>query len=232
MSDLSVTVHAPELVLVPAGTWTIGCDGSRDDEAPARRVTLPAFRAAVAPVTNVEYRRFTDATGHDAPPFLDQPELAHDDRPVVGVSWFDATAYVEWLSSELNVAFRLPTEAEREVASRGGLDRMSWPWGEDDPEQLDRLSNIAARKEPHVPGEACANAYGLRCMADNVHEWCSNWYAVEPVDEPQGPGTGTRRASRGGSWRHHCKFTRVSARSSLPPEMRYSDYGFRVYANA
>jgi formylglycine-generating enzyme required for sulfatase activity len=73
-------------------------------------------------------------------------------------------------------------------------------------------------------------------MADNVHEWCSDWYdpeyyAVAPADQPSGPPAGARRASRGGSWRHQVKLTRLSARSSLDPSFRYNDYGFRVYAD-
>jgi formylglycine-generating enzyme required for sulfatase activity len=85
--------------------------------------------------------------------------------------------------------------------------------------------------------EACGNGYGLLCMADNVHEWCSDWYGPRyyeesPTESPAGPECGTRRASRGGAWRHREKVTRVSARSSIPPEYAYSDYGFRVYSDA
>jgi formylglycine-generating enzyme required for sulfatase activity len=70
-------------------------------------------------------------------------------------------------------------------------------------------------------------------MCDNVHEWCSDWYApdyyaVSPERNPRGPETGVRRASRGGSWRHHIKMSRCAARSSIPPEFKYADYGFRV----
>jgi formylglycine-generating enzyme required for sulfatase activity len=69
-------------------------------------------------------------------------------------------------------------------------------------------------------------------MSENVHEWCSDWYDERyylnsPLRNPQGPAMGTRRSSRGGSWRHQIKITRVGARSSIPPEFKYSDYGFR-----
>jgi formylglycine-generating enzyme required for sulfatase activity len=70
-------------------------------------------------------------------------------------------------------------------------------------------------------------------MCENVHEWCSDWfdaryYAQSPDRNPRGPESGTRRASRGGSWRHHIKISRCAARSSIPPEFQYADYGFRV----
>lgn len=77
------------------------------------------------------------------------------------------------------------------------------------------------------------NGYGLFDMCENVHEWCSDWYdpgyyLVSPRENPLGPENGVRKASRGGAWRHHIKIARCAARSSIPPEFRYADYGFRV----
>jgi sulfatase modifying factor 1 len=220
--------NAPSLVTLPAGRWRLGSSDGLPDEAPVRFVELPAFRAAIAPVSNAEFHRFQLATGHGVLPFQEDDVLSPPGQPVVGVNWFDAAAYLEWLSLDYGLALRLPSEDEREVAARGGLDGQPWPWGEREPEDRPELAEIAGLSRPHEPSAACANAHGLRCMADNVHEWCADWYGPEHGQ----PSAQTRRSSRGGSWRHHRKFTRVSARSSLPPERRYSDYGFRVFADA
>jgi formylglycine-generating enzyme required for sulfatase activity len=82
-------------------------------------------------------------------------------------------------------------------------------------------------------GRGAPNLYGIYDLCENVHEWCADWYktdyyAQSPARNPSGPATGERRASRGGSWRHHIKVSRVAARSSIPPAFQYADYGFRV----
>jgi formylglycine-generating enzyme required for sulfatase activity len=227
----------PQLVAVPAGDFLMGNDHGRADERPAHQVEVEPFRAAVSPVTNAEYAAFVEARGHEPARFLGDDRFCEPRQPVVGVSWFDAFAYCEWLAAETGVAFRLPTEAEREYAALGGLEGIDWPWGNEAPEAVEKLQGIVPLERPHVPGPECANGYGLRCMADNVHEWCGDWYdsgyyGVSPLRSPRGPDTGKRRASRGGSWRHQVKFNRISARSSLDPSFRYNDYGFRVYADA
>ena len=227
----------PVLVELAGGEFLMGSDGHRPDERPAHAVRLRPFRAAERPVTNREYRLFVEATTAAAPRFWDEPDFSAPEQPVVGVSWLDAIAYAEWLSREIEIALRLPSEAEREFAARGGREGASWPWGDADPAALEALAAVAAIRAPHEPRDACRNAYGLYCLAENVHEWCADWYdrgyyARARADDPKGPPNGERRASRGGSWRHRVAFTRVSARSSLDPSFRYNDYGFRLFADA
>ena len=226
-----------DLISLPGGSFLMGADDRRRDECPAHLVRVPPFRAAARPVSNEQYQRFVDDAERSPPPFWRESRFRVGGAPVVGVSWFDAVAYCEWLSEQVGVRCRLPTEAEREYAARGGIDSADWPQPEPDWADQRVRATVASAEAPHVPLDVCRNGFGLLCMADNVHEWCSDWYdrayyQRSPTQSPSGPDVGVRRASRGGSWRHRIKFTRVSARSSLSPGYRYNDYGFRVYADA
>jgi formylglycine-generating enzyme required for sulfatase activity len=219
-----------ELVEIPAGSFRMGSDGGAPDERPVHEVALAAFAIAVVPVTNAEYRRFVAATAHREPPTWGDERFVDAAQPVVAVSWFDAAAYCTWLAEVSGRACRLPSEAERERAATGGIDGIRYPWGEHE------LANGATAPALPRAGLGTANAFGLHNMGDLVHEWCSDWYdagyyAISPRQDPRGPSQGTRRSSRGGSWRHRAPFTRCAARSSLAPHLTYADYGFRVAAD-
>jgi formylglycine-generating enzyme required for sulfatase activity len=186
---------------------------------------------ACATVTRSEYTEFLAETRHIEPAGWRDPNLSSPDQPVVGVNWFDAVSYCEWLSRALGEACRLPAEADWEKACRGGLEFCEYAWGNDPPESLEYFRG--EWKAPRPAGRFPSNGYGLMNMGDNVHEWCLDWYGedyyhVSPERNPRGPETGTRRVSRGGSWRHQIKASRAAHRSSLPPEYRYTDYGFRI----
>lgn len=215
----------------------MGSARGRRDEQPTRIVTLSAFRAARTPVSNTDFDEFVRATGRRVSQFRDDARFSAGAQPAVGVSWHDAVDYCEWLTVECAVRRRLPTEAEREFASLGGLSGTDWPWGSEPPEERASLATIAELDQPHEPTAACANGFGLLCMAENVHEWCGDWYErdayqISHDESPGGPASGRRKVSRGGSWRHSVKFTRLSARASLAPSFGYNDFGFRVYADA
>lgn len=220
----------PGFVGVPAGDFLMGSETGQDDERPVHRVHVDAFEMSVYPVTRGEYARFLKATGHQAPRDWTDSALAGDDRPVVGVSWHDAVAYCGWCGGRGDE--RLPTEAEWERAARGGLEGAAFPWGHDIPSWVPNGGRGPLTGPwPVTLGEP--NAFGLHGISANVHEWCADWhdrgyYAVSPERNPKGPGSGLRRASRGGSWRHAVTISRCAARSKIDPSFRYTDYGFRT----
>ena len=228
--------RATVLVPLSGGTFRMGAF-VRADEQPIREVKVAPFAVAFTPVSNAEYRTFLEATGHEPPRFWDAERFNEAARPVVGVNWFDANDYCEWLSDLLARRCRLPTEAEREFAALGGLeDGRAYPWGEEPWCEGEFAFGAEGADRPLVIGTTEPNGYGLYHVAENVHEWCSDWYAPDAyasgeTDNPRGPAEGQRRASRGGSWRHRMKVSRIASRSSLAPDRRYNDYGFRVYAD-
>ena len=226
------TVVEPVLVAIPAGWFWMGSETGQDNERPVHRVWIDAFQLAAQQVTNTEYAHFLRATASIPPPFWDDLHFNHPEQPVVGVSWHEAQAYCDWLATSIGRACRLPTEAEWERAARGGAEGALFPWG-DAPH--DSLPDYAHRWQtgPEPVGKSSPNAYGLFDICANVHEWCGDWYdpnyySVSARRNPRGPETGERRASRGGAWRHHIKVSRCAARSSIPPQFQYADYGFRV----
>jgi formylglycine-generating enzyme required for sulfatase activity len=178
---------------------------------PEERGTV-AFFLARTPVTNAEYAPAIDDGVVPVPPWWGDPDFHGPRRPVVGVSWEDASAYCAWLTGTAGGRWRLPTEAEWERAASGGLVRPRTPWGETVPAGEIPEGPLAG---PWETGWGRPNPYGLCDMGTVVHEWCADW---------RSPG---RRASRGGSWRHAIRWSSPWASSSLPPTFRYSDYGFR-----
>ena len=220
------------MACVPEGWFDMGHASGLDCERPVHRVWVDAFELACCQVTNADYERFLHARNFAPPPFWQDTNFNHPQQPVVAISWLEAERYCQWLSEVSGRRYRLPTEAEWERAARGGVESRLFPWGDDPPQSLPNYGQ-RWKNGPEPVGCSTPNAFGLHDICQNVHEWCNDWYdpgyyEVSADRNPQGPDTGERRASRGGSWRHHIKATRCAARSSIPPEFRYADYGFRV----
>jgi formylglycine-generating enzyme required for sulfatase activity len=220
----------PEVVDVPGGCFSMGSTTGRPDEVPVHDVDVRPFALSRTPVTNAMYAPFLATERAAPPPWWTHPAFAAPQQPVVGVTWFEAVAFTEWLSERTGGRWRLPTEAEWERAARGGLPGAATAWGEALPPGEVPDCALAG---PWPVGRGMRNGFGLLDAGTVVHEWCLDWYredfyAVSPAVEPCGPEEGERRSSRGGSWRHLVRWSSPAARSSLPPGFRYADYGFRV----
>jgi formylglycine-generating enzyme required for sulfatase activity len=275
-SDSIVSAIPAGMVMIKETEFMCGDifgDGN-PNEKPVHRVRVASFLIGHCEVTNREYLAFVKATGGHLPEWMNPdskyhyqtgtddfykklgPALYNLDHPVVGVSWQDAVTYCEWLSKKGSIKYRLPTEAEWELAARGGNNAIKYSWGNDAP-KLVRGGNVGdeALKAifPNWPviwrayndsyaytapvGKFGANGLGIYDMTGNVLEWCSDWYdenyyQKQEWDRPTGPPQGTERVIRGGSWSDTPAKLRLSYRRGAPPTFRSNNLGFRVAASA
>ena len=247
---MSRAMAEPEMCFIPAGTFTMGSDDDMPNETPAHEIYLDAYYIGKTEVTNAAYYQFWrtaggDASGHtpisygDA--FGEWPDIAKSkpNYPVVGVSWHDAVAYAAWVGK------RLPTEAEWEKAARS-TDARPWPWGDTFSQRLKnkmRHANVAHAEDGfqhlapvgHYP--TGASPYGALDMAGNVWEWTADWYSDtyyhrSEERNPAGPGIGSRRVVRGGSWLNPSNLSRCSTRIGQYPNIGTSFIGFRLARDA
>lgn len=231
------------MILIPAGSFTMGSNEGLPNERPEHTVTLDAYFIDQYEVTMALYRNFLDSGKHDAPPtWDDEAATTVGDRPAVGMKWADADAYCK------SSGKRLPTEAEWEKAARG-TDGRRYPWGHMQPfvdianynrglwvsEAITLVavtSGLEGMSVRHGLKEGGKSPYGLSHMAGNAAEWVADWYEREyyqksPEKNPTGPSQGDKRVLRGGSWADLPAALRVTARFSAEPEFEDRTIGFR-----
>jgi sulfatase modifying factor 1 len=249
------------------------------DELPPHQVTITKpFYMQTREVTNGQFAEFVKATGYRTTaeergrgwsyhqgkwhpvPGADWrhpvgPASSIDgrgDHPVVQVSWLDAMAFIRWLSQKESKPYGLPTEAQWEYASRGGLSGTLYSWGKDMPPKKkvanmpdESYARLVGPNHHHVKGHDDgfgdtapvgsfpANGFGLYDMIGNVWEWCADWYeagyyAHSPAQDPTGPKQGVHRVLRGGSFCYLPSNLRCADRFRNLPQFRCPFAGFRV----
>lgn len=229
--------------------WQQGAEDEIDDEEPRHRVTIGApFAVGKYAVTRGQFAAFVEATDHDMSggcwtygsgtwhpdPSVDwrSPGYEQTDwHPVVGVSWEDAKAYVEWLGRETRQPFRLLSEAEWEYACRAGTITRYW-WGDDLPTYQQANCGSELHRTTEV-GVYPPNPWGLYEMHGNVSEWCEDcWhgsYSGAPEDgSAWTSGDCSLRSVRGGSWFDSPVFLRSAFREWNEAGDRFIDLGLRV----
>lgn len=230
------------LAPVPAGPFWYG-HGAVPDEAPRRRVVLPAFTIERTEVTTAQYRRFVADRGYQRRQLWSAagwawkasagvaPLAPPEDHPMVRVSYHEAEAYCRWAGRAL------PSEAQWEKAARG-TDGRRFPWGD----KADPLrSNHWIHK--HAPPTTSAGSwpaaswprgqspFGALHMAGNVWEWTSGRYdaAAQTGARRSGPRW---RVIRGGDWSSLLSYQRTTHREPAAPGERRPSLGFRCVGQA
>ncbi len=221
--------------------WTK--DRIQKNERPQHRVviTKPFFVSATE-VTVGQFKRFSAATGlvtEAEKAALDDPtaktylSAGGDDLPAAYITWNDAVAYCQWLSTQEKTTYRLPTEAEWEYACRAGTITQ-YSYG-DDYNELPKYgwSNQKARETPHLVSTLLPNPFGLFDMHGNLNELCGDYYddkgyEASPANDPIGPSTGQGRVIRGGNWNNYAASCRSASRSNALASLQLIRYfGFR-----
>jgi formylglycine-generating enzyme required for sulfatase activity len=242
LKQSNVNVYNPQMVEIKGGTFIMGQKNGEGDEKPEHLVELKDFLIGKYEVTVAEYKDFCKETQREMPPEPEWGWIA--DHPIMNTSWNDAIAYINWLNGQTDEHYRLPTEAEFEYVIRNGGEPGIYPWGDGLPEN----ENIADESLKEATssnriwnnyqdgfaytapvGSFNPNRLGIHDINGNIWEWCSDWYdkfsEVKAIN-PKGPGSGTYKVGRGGSYDSDPWHSRTASRAFVKPEFRKP--GFRL----
>ncbi len=223
----------PVLISVPAGTFTMGSNTSDPSEKPAHQVTIKKpFAIGKYEVTVEQWNACVDAGACQK---LSAGEEKFTKSPVRDVSWDDAQQYAQWLGKISGKPYRLPTEAEWELAIKGGTNTRFW-WGDQMRPKMANCKDCGEPWQKDRPAEAgsfAPNPIGLYDMNGSVWEWVADcWHTSHAGAPPDGRARELPncrvRVIRGGSWREDARYMPSSTRFKYDAGVRHSQNGFRV----
>lgn len=229
-TEQEVIVGNP-LIVIPGGSFIFGRDDANDNERPRRQLTLPSFQMNETEITNAQYERFVQATGHRPAYYAGHPVLGLSDHPVVGVSWYDASDFCA------HYGLTLPSEHEFERAARG-RDGAPYPWGDAPPDPsrtghgtkdccVGGDSDVYPMTAPVEAFAAGRSSEGISDLIGNVWQWTRDWYA--PYEgEPDAKIANRFKVLRGGAWNSDKAHLSATYRLAYDPSFRYAaNGGFR-----
>jgi formylglycine-generating enzyme required for sulfatase activity len=230
---LAAGAKGPLMIAVPCGQFSMGST-ERPDEQPVHPVSIARnFAIGKYEVTFEQYDAFAEATGREKP---DDNGWGRGARPVINVSWEDASAFAQWLSAQTGKHYRLPSEAEWEYAARAG-SVTKFTWGDElgvSKETSATWSGALTGKGATEPvGSFAANAFGLHDVHGNAMEWVQDCfepdYTGAPIDGTSREQCASKqRVLRGGSWFDIAFAMRSASRVAEQPSTPYETYGFRL----
>jgi formylglycine-generating enzyme required for sulfatase activity len=228
----------PEMIVVPAGSFTMGSPESeplRDPrENPQHSVTIATpFAVGRFAVTFDEWDACVADGGCNG--YKPNDLGGRGQRPVINVSWDDANAYVAWLSRKTGKSYRLLSEAEFEYAARAGK-QTAYPWGNDIGKGNANCNGCGSQWDGKLTapvGSLAANGFGLYDMVGNVWEWVEDCnhpnYEGAPTDGSAWTSGDCRlRVLRGGSWSNPPRYLRAASGLRYHTDLRANTFGFRV----
>jgi formylglycine-generating enzyme required for sulfatase activity len=215
--------QCPEMVVIPAGGFQMGAQGSGEDALPVHHVKInSAFALATTEVTQGQWKWIM---GNNPSFFLN----CGDDCPVEKVSWDVVHEFIQQLNARTGQQYRLPSEAEWEYACRAGEDTLYC--GGSDAESVAWFNRNASRKTHPVAGKQ-ANAWGLYDMSGNVWEWVEDGhhdtYDGAPAEGSAWGSDKRQRVVRGGAWGYAVNVLRVSNRGRQDRVTAAINTGFRL----
>jgi len=231
---LSSGARGPEMVQLPAGRFSMGAPAylPYSDERPQFEATLESFSISRHEITFDEYRVFANSTGHKLP---DDNAWGRGERPVINVSWDDASDYAAWLTKETGSQYQLPSEREWEYAAKAGTDTAYW-WGDDLGSNKANCGQCGSQwdvQQTAPVGSFQPNAFGLYDVIGNVMEWTRtcyhpNYEGAPATGQDWVGGNCSQRMVRSSAFNNYQREVRVTKRKKLNPKSSSNNLGFRV----
>lgn len=227
-------IEKMQMVTIPMGTFTMGSDkGVAEDASPAHQVKVGSFALGKYEVTNKEYREYIKATNRPSPQGWSGTEYptGQDDFPVGNITWQEANAYCDWLSSVSGARFRMPTEAEWEYAARGADNRF-YPWGEEwdgTKTVFGDNNNSSAKAVTSAQLSGDRSPFGIVGMAGNISEWTNSPFSLYPNSKASDEPCPNCKVIRGGNYQTKKKDLLSSVnRAWQPNDYKNERLGFRL----